>query len=295
MVMIRTILVPLDCSTFGEHALPMAAAAARQHGATLHLVHVHASESWAMERAYLKDIMRRLAGTVPVAVEAELLEGEVADALKGYARRTAADLVVMSTHGRAGVERLCLGSVADELTAALSVPVLLVRPGVGMPDLTAAKGLRSIVVPLDGTPLAEKAIEPALDLGLAFGAEFTLVRVNAPAVLSAYVPEGAGLQSVQTILDDAEAIDRRDAADATRYLEAVADRMRARGAKVRTHVVLDGRPATGILAEADADLADLIVIETHGRRGMARFFMGSVADTLVRGGGVPVLLHHAAP
>ena len=49
--MIRTILVPLDCSTFGEHALPMAAAAARQHGATLHLVHVHTNGSWAMERA----------------------------------------------------------------------------------------------------------------------------------------------------------------------------------------------------------------------------------------------------
>jgi nucleotide-binding universal stress UspA family protein len=293
--MIRTILVPLDCSTFGEHALPMAAAVARKHGAKLHLALVHASGSWAMELAYLKDVMRRLAAAVPVAVEAKLLEGEVADELKGYARRVAADLVVMSTHGRGGFERLCLGSVADELTAALSIPVLLVRPGEGVPDLAATKGLRSIVVPLDGTPLAEKAIEHALDLGLAFGAEFTLARVNAPALLSAYVPEGAGAHSVQAILDEAEALDRRDAAEATRYLEAVADRMRARGATVRTHVVLDGRPATGILAEADADLADLIVIETHGRRGMARFFMGSVADTLVRGGDIPVLVHHAAP
>jgi nucleotide-binding universal stress UspA family protein len=74
----------------------------------------------------------------------------------------------------------------------------------------------------------------------------------------------------------------------------VAARLRAQGARVRTDVMLEQRPAAGILAEADATQADLIAIETHGRRGLARLFLGSVADKLVRTGAVPVLLHHSA-
>lgn len=290
--MVRTILVPLDGSPFGEHALPLAAALARKSGATLLLAHVRGHESWGDERAYLAEVGRRLNAVAPVAVETALLDGAVGDALKGYARRVSADLVVMSTHGRADIPRLCLGSVADELTAALAAPVLLVRPGPGEPDLTRAKELRSIIIPLDGTELSEKAIEPALAVGLPFDADFTLVRVNEPAHLTTFVADGAMPETVTTVL---AAIDHTHEDEATRYLESVAARMRARGARVRTHVVLEGRPAAGILAEADAEVADLIVIETHGRRGLARFFMGSVADTLVRGGVAPVLLHHAAP
>ena len=74
--------------------------------------------------------------------------------------------------------------MADELTGALTVPVLLVRPGTHEPDLAGEPRLRSVVIPLDGTTRSDQVVEPALQLGLPFGAEFILLRVNEPAAPS---------------------------------------------------------------------------------------------------------------
>src|SRR5262245_29143798 len=115
--MLRSILVPLDGSTFGEHALPLAIQLARRGGAVLHLVHVHQIVPPATvaggavmasidvhlrqdELAYLADAARRLAETGPLPVKTALIDGDVAPALGEYAGRINADVVVMSTHGR---------------------------------------------------------------------------------------------------------------------------------------------------------------------------------------------------
>ena len=86
----------------------------------------------------------------------------------------------------------------------------------------------------------------------------------------------------------------RDLDEARDYLAEVAARLTARGLKVHTRAVIGREPVSSILTEARDDHADLIAIQTHGRRGLARLFMGSVADGIVKGGGVPVLLHHVA-
>src|SRR5262249_30980903 len=149
--MIRSILMPLDGSTFGEHALPLAASLARSAGATLYLVHVHQvlppetiagvavmdSVDLHMrqdERAYLADVARRLRHAGPVAVEIALMDGEVVPALREYAQQQFIDLVVMSTHGRGALGRFWLGSVADELLRELPRPAILIRPHDGKPD-----------------------------------------------------------------------------------------------------------------------------------------------------------------
>jgi nucleotide-binding universal stress UspA family protein len=306
--MLRSILVPLDGSEFGEHALPIAAAVARRSGATLHLAHVHQGKSAAgaaiadrdvydllarqTEEDYLADVSARLRARGPLALEPALLaRGDVAAGLRDYAERHCIDLVVMATHGRGALARLWLGGVADELARELTRPVLLVRPGEGPPDLDHDVEMRSILVPLDGTALAEKAIGPALEMGKLFDAELTLVRVNAPVLLASWLPEAPYGPSD---LGEAAAAQRQEAEIARRYLDGVAARLTDQGARVRVDVVVDALPADGILGEARAAHADLIALQTHGRRGLARFFLGSVADGVVHGGSTPVLLHHCA-
>jgi nucleotide-binding universal stress UspA family protein len=304
--MFRSILVPLDGSTFGEHALPLAASLARRADAVLHLVHVHQAVPPASvagvavmdtldlhlrqdEQAYLADVVRRLTEAGPIKVNSVLLEGEVEPAIRAHAARVEADLVAMSTHGRGALGRFWLGSVADELVRDLPRPVLVVRPHEGKPDLHRSVELTNILLPLDGTPHAEKILEPALNLGKLFDSSFTLVRVVKPALRDSYLPEGSYVQA--SLLTEVQAIQKQWHDEALAYLEGVARRLREDGVKVQTRVVVDEQPAVGTLLEAQTHQASLIALETHGRHGLSRLFRGSVSDKVVRGGVVPVLLN----
>jgi nucleotide-binding universal stress UspA family protein len=307
--MIRSILVPLDGSTFGEHALPLATSLARRAGATLYLAHVHQVVPPATiagvavmdtldlhlrqdEQAYLADVARRLTDNGPIQVHHSLLDGEVVSALRANAALVEADLVVMSTHGRGALGRFWLGSVADQLVRDLPRPVLLVRPHEGKPDLHREPDLGHILLPLDGTPEGEKILEPALGLGKLFDASYTLVRVIKPALRANYLPDGSSVQALShSILTEVQMLQKHLHDEAAGYLEGVAGRLRERGFGVQTRVIVDEQPAVGILLEAQIRQAGLIAMETHGRSGLSRLFLGSVADKVVRGGMVPVLLN----
>jgi nucleotide-binding universal stress UspA family protein len=304
--MIRSILVPLDGSTFGEHALPLAASLARRAAAVLHLVHVHQSippttiagvavmDTLELhlrqdEQAYLADVARRLTDVGPVQVKTALLDGEVEPAIRAHAALVEADLVVMSTHGRGALGRFWLGSVADELVRDLPRPVLVVRPHEGKPDLNRQPDLGTILLPLDGTPHAETVLGPALELGKLFDSSFTLVRVIRPALRSSYLPEGSFVQA--SLMEEVQVIQKHDHDEAQAYLDRVAARLKEKGAHVHTRVLMDEQPAVAILLEAQGRKAGLIAMETHGRRGLSRLFVGSTTDKVVRGGVVPVLLN----
>lgn len=308
--MIRSILVPLDGSTFGEHALPLAASLARRSGATLHLVHVHQVVPPATiagvavmdaldlhlrqdEQAYMTDAVRRLRESgAPLKIETALVEGEVADAVRQYADKVSADMVIMSTHGRGALGRFWLGSVADDLVRELPRPVMLIRPHEGKPELHHEFDLGNIVLPLDGGPLAEKILEPALELGKLFESTLTLVRVIKPAIRPSYLPDGATIQGLtHSVLEQIHELQKQAQDEAQAYLDALAEKLRQRGFKVQTRVVVDEQPAVGIMLEAQIRHAGLIAMETHGRKGLSRLLLGSVADKIVRGGVVPVLLN----
>jgi len=308
--MIRSILVPLDGSTFGEHALPTALALASRGRASLQLVHVHQVVPPATvagvavmddlemtmrneERAYLDGLTRKLREMHPeIEISGVLIEGDVAGALQEQARELGADLVVLSTHARGVFGRFWLGSVTDEVVRMVQTPVLLVRPGSGAVDYAQEPILHRLLLPLDGTLEAEQVLAPAMQLGEVLGAEFTLVRVIKPAVRFDYLPEGGTLDGMtQTALHDIEERQRHQEQEARSYLEGVAARLRARGNLVQVRVVVDEQPAMGILREAEVHEADLVAMETHGRRGLTRLMLGSVADKVIRGGSVPVLLH----
>jgi nucleotide-binding universal stress UspA family protein len=223
------------------------------------------------------------------------MKGEVADCIREQAAESGADLVVMTTHGRGPLARFWLGSVADELVRRSPVPLLLVRPRETAPDPGQEPDLGRVLLPLDGSTLAEQIIEPAVALGGLAGAEYTLLRVVRPAVwVHAVLESPDARREAQSLLDRVEDLRRQVLKEAEDYLTGVAQRLRARGLRVQTRVAVDEHPAGAILHEAAAGGAGLIALATHGRRGLSRLLLGSVADKVVRGAPVPVLVHRPA-
>ena len=191
--MYRSILVPLDGSPLSEYALPAACDIARRSGAALRLVHVHMRatsnpiyvEGLPMiderlqslgkdhERAYLERVRDRISAEQGLRVTIALhdlaseagRDPSIADALAADAAATDTDLIVMTTHGRGGLARFWLGSVADTLIHVSSVPVLSLRPDELAPPIEHPPVFRHILIPLDGSALAEQILEPTLTLG----------------------------------------------------------------------------------------------------------------------------------
>jgi nucleotide-binding universal stress UspA family protein len=244
------------------------------------------------QMGYLEGLGMRLKSHSPVPVTARLLEGEIVTTLTDHAVRSGADLVVMTTHARGPLGRFWLGSVADELIRRLPVPLLLVRPHEGPPDFTSHPQLRHLLVPLDGTPLAEQILEPALALGRLMEADYTLLRVIRPVLPGHYTPEGGSLgERARDLLSKTQALHKQLRQEARSYLERVAERLADEGFRVETRVAVEEQPGVAILHEARPPAIDAVALETHGRRGLSRLVLGSVADKVIRGATVPVLVH----
>ncbi|HWG46595.1 MAG TPA: universal stress protein [Gemmataceae bacterium] len=298
--MYRSILVPLDGSLPSEQSLPYAAALARRSGATLQLAYVHTPlllgegtmylgtpdvQLWEQEKEYLLNVVDRLKKVGLEKVSARVLEGPIAETLQEQALGEGSDLIVMTTHGRGPVSRFWLGSVADQLAHRLPIPLLLIRTREEVPPPTDEPEVRNVLVALDGTPVAEQILEPAGTLAKLLGASFTLLRV-VPSVAPHVVYRAAAVGA--TLADTLRA-------EAHVYLQRVASSLRDQGFVVQTRIIAHAHPATAILNEAASGEYDLLALETHGRRGLPRLFLGSVADKVVRGTSIPVLVHRCLP
>jgi nucleotide-binding universal stress UspA family protein len=299
--LVRSILIPLDGSAFAEQALPWAACLARAPGARLELVRVHDPvPAWtlpmegavvlsasdpeirATEEQYLANCVARLEEGGFAHTTWTLLEGEVAEVIARHAEQQSVDLVVAATHGRGALSRIWLGSVSDALVRRLTLPLLLIRPTEAA-TVPCSGPFRSVLVALDGSTAAESALAAALELCPPEGAEFVLVRVVSPVVL----PTDATLPAAPAV---DESLTERLATQARLYLEEVASRLRARGARVSTRVIVEPGVAAAVLHEAVRGQVELIALATHGERGMRRLVLGSVADKILRGADRPVLL-----
>lgn len=294
--MYRQILVPLDGSAFAEASLPLALELSRRTGADLHLATVlepvtsFAYEGWedaAVEwsQQYLDDVLTRVEGQAGGKVDHAVLNGHTVEMLQKEAEALNADLVVMASHGRGTFSRLWLGSVADGFVRQTHLPVILVRPEEGQePVEDFTHSFETLLVPLDGSELSESALEHAKEFGELFDSAYHLTRiVSYPVdIASPYLPHTAQLN--QQVMEDA----KKGAAD---YLEARADKMRRRGLRVTTSVVVDAQAGQGVIDETEAVGADMVAMATHGRKGLSRVVLGSAADKVLRGIHVPLLLH----
>jgi nucleotide-binding universal stress UspA family protein len=205
------------------------------------------------------------------SVTTSLERGPVADALAGYARRHEVDLIVMSTHGRRGFARLSLGSVTDSLIRLTPIPVVVVKPPRSYLNPQVTTAFKRIVVPLDGSALAEQILPGIARLGELEGSELTLLYVLKPHSYSQ-----------EQIQDPMLPWWEKDIATAQAYLLPMATKLRRRGFTVSSDIVIGENVPEKIAEFARCEKADLIAIATHGRGGVSRLIYGSVADALMK-------------
>jgi nucleotide-binding universal stress UspA family protein len=290
---LRAIVVPLDGSPFALQALPAALGLAARSNAALHLVHVQtppvplvdlpgaptfdvarAAERAVVTEATLQELAGRIRARWKLEVRVAIRLGWTGETIAAYARETGADMIVLATHGRGGVSRFWLGSVADELLRIADVPVLAVRPARRGPGLGRERRFRHLLAPLDGSDLAEQALAPAVVTARLWNARLTLLRVITPHLAIAR-------PAPVTRLDRADLARQRQQAEG--YLHGVADRLRREGVSVTTRVVANADPARAIIRAATAGRVDLIAIASHARGGLGRLLRGSVCDKVLRG------------
>lgn len=297
------ILVPLDGSEMAEQALAVGASRARKSGAALHLVSVHEpmplagmppdfpavmpdleEQTRANLTEYLESVAALARASLTTPVITSVVTGAAAAALCEYVKSHPVGLVVMTTHGRGGLSRWWLGSVADRMLRRLNVPVLLLQPR----DVAQPTEFRRILVALDG-----EIEEPVVDAALALGGPAPAARYIFTRVVEPTIPVLSGFAARPGHLppnwNEVREIEARN------YLARLTDRLRAKGLDATSQVLLGRGVAGQVLELADAIGADCIVAGTHGARGMERLMLGSVADKLVRGAKVPVLVAPVRP
>ena len=214
------------------------------------------------------------------AVRGEIAVGDPAARIVDVARELGVFMIVMASHGRGAVGRLLRGSVADRVGREATVPVLVVRAGETAPGPV---GITRLVVPLDGSPLAEGALAVATAISRRLGTPISLVRAVNPIEL---MPPAVGFGEVipAEIYDETEEELEKNAQD---YLETIARGVRDQGLPVATRVLV-GPPAGAIIAATH--LGDVVVLASHERSGVTRWLLGSVAEQLVREDESPVIL-----
>ena len=283
-----TIIVPLDGSALAERALPYAETLSRISGGPIFLVRATEAHSFPgtdptdeqvkvveAAEAYLAGVAARLRER-GLTVDSGVVYGTAGPAVLNEIKLRHADLAIMATHGRSGVERWLYGSVADYVLHRAEVPILLI-PAAGARAWDDGGG--TVLVPLDGSPLAEEALPPAQALATRLGAQLTVLRVVEPPNYTAY-GEGA-----QYIVFEPE----QELAAARLYLDAVAERLRQAGQVCNVRVIAGGAVPT-IAAVAAEPAVMAVAMATHGRGGVARFVLGSVATGAIQRAQTPLLL-----
>jgi len=289
--MYKVIMVPTDGSGFDREAIRVALRIAARSEAKVRLVRVLATGSFfgmaaategavvapdvvfsERERALseLYALATECRATSKADISVDLHAGPVNDVLQGYARRNDVDLIVISTHARSGIARLSLGSVTDSLIRHTTIPVLVVKPSTSYLSPQVREVFRRIVVPLDGSSLAEQILPRVLTLAKLEDAEITLLNVLVPQSYSQ-----------KEIVDPSLPWWDKDISVAQSYLFRIAGSLRRTGVPVTTDIVISENIAGAIGDFASREKADLIAIATHGRGGLNRVLHGSVADAIM--------------
>lgn len=295
---LRTILVATDFSAISATVTSWALALARQHGASVRLVHAIEPGLIAMgvpELLLSEEVQRNLASAsaqfreAGIEASSEVHFGKPWPIIAESARRAGADLIVVGARGRSACARHLLGSTSDRVIRTAAAPVLVVHPG----DAERGRAIRSILVPTDFSEEAALATSMAMRLLKADGNGGTLTLLHACASLIEYVgAQAANRAAIGGILPmGAVAVPRcwdEEEREARRKLESIASSLRGGNVSVRTRV-FRGYPVDGIEREAAGGEYDLIAMGTRGHSGLHRLLIGSNAERVLRHAACPVL------
>lgn len=325
--MYKQMLVPLDGSNLAEAISTYAKELAVRLSVNLVFLNVCSTEEvelLPMRRVYVErmaEIVKEqsvelqhqiIAGTEGKAVEAkaEVVIGYPAEEIIRYTDENKIDLILISTHGKSGIKHWSLGSVADKVLRMAKAPVWVVRASIPIEVIHDQWPIKSILVPLDGSVLAESVLPHVEAVAEQRGGELleiVLLRVCELADMAFKPPASyhlipdliPGLNPAPTgpanRQKDIEQEITKCKEVNQKYLAKVAKRLETVGLKVRTEVLvsktpLEAKPADEILDYANRTATNLIIMATHGRSGLSRWAYGSVAERIVYGGNTPVLL-----
>lgn len=298
MLSIHTILHPTDFSNGAATALDHAVHLARHFDAELHLLHVaptfgddpihnafessvdgddFLAEVWADADRQLKAVAAGLS-TARIRMRRVLTRGAAAaPVILDYARSESADLIVMGTHGRRGLKHVLIGSVTEEVMHRATCHVLTVREQEGPRD--EARPIQRLLVPVDFSALAGPLLQAARDLAGDFGARLDLLHVIKPLPFSVSLTTPVAIQELVPGIRE----------DVYERLETLYRATKGHEVPVSVHVA-EGQPASVILDMAAGQPFDLIMLAPSAMTGLERFFLGSVAERVVRGAPCPVFV-----
>jgi len=294
--MYEKIVVPLDGSEIAEVALPYAEELAGRLGSEITLISVSPSaeeHDQQMFQRYIQKTVesirekaeRYLAKPFERAIEVNsaILVGNPAEKIVDYADSGDIDLIIMATHGRSGISRWALGSVADKVMRATERPVVLVRAKNACPYVYEKGILSKILVPLDGSKEGEMVIPYVEELAFKLGAEIVFFQV----IALAYHVHISGDAAVQVPYTEKEMEPLKMSAQS--YLKKMGSKVKERGIPTKYEVRV-GAAGHEIIKLADEINTDLVAMSTHGRSGIGRWVFGSVAERVMHSGNTPVLL-----
>jgi nucleotide-binding universal stress UspA family protein len=284
----KRVIVPLDGIELTPNSLALAALFAHLYHAELELMHViddpRVPATVGAEKDPQEAFLQRASAAVvsELAVRTRIFGGDPVEQVLDYASENLDSLLVVPAHGKSGLTRAVRGSVSDQIVRRSPVPVVVTREAMRFPN----QAIRSILVPLDSSPLSERALPWAIELAGLSGATLGLVTVVDTHQLTAAL--GIDYRS------EAGASVENETRDLARsYLDAKVRELRADELRV-TWEVRVGRPADEIIRAARTTEADLIVMSSHGRGGVRRWAFGSVTDDIVRRGHTPVFVAPAS-
>ena len=304
--MYKRMLVPLDGSELAEVVFGYAKELAGRLDLDLILLHVsgpkeqdllpihrayieRAAESVKRQSIQVQERTKREPGGKALEAGGEVVVGYPAEEILRYAEDNDIDIILLATHGRSGVKRWAIGSVADKVLRASKVPVWIVRASILEEIVHDKWPNRMMLVPLDGSKLAESVLTHVEALAKQRGAELcdvVLLRVCEPPIILSDYPEAIMELSWEEHVEKEKAWAKQAG---ERYLAVVEKRLRDAGLNVRSEVVL-GRPIDEIIDYANKNPFNLIVLATHGRTGITRWAYGQVADKVLQRSQSPILL-----
>jgi nucleotide-binding universal stress UspA family protein len=295
--MYTRILVSLDGSATAEAVLPYVEALAAGFKTSVELMsvidlvamtsHFAADKVHSLDTiiateekhyaSYLENVAKHFSG---FPTECRIVRGTPAESILETAGQNRDTLIAMATHGRSGATRWLLGSVAEKVLRGTNNPLFLVRAASAM--TSPQQIINSIVVPLDGSSLAEQILPTVSNWAQALDIEVTLIRAfELPA--SVYYGN-------ENYLPDYDALREKARKEAAGYLKEKADSLVGAGVRTVSILTIEGPGAAEIISYTQTAPRSMIAMSTHGRSGLRRWMLGSVTEKVLRHGGDPMLV-----